>query len=107
MENNEKDIDINRINVIDDIFKRFTILFNQKNIKDIPSDFQKEKKICIDEIKKCFIDLKISEIIYILYSFNFAKDKSVKNIINFLDTINTILSHWEYYKQKQKKKGEI
>lgn len=104
MENNEKDIDINRINVIDDIFKRFTILFNPKNIKDIPSDFQKEKKICIDEIKKCFIDLKISEIIYILYSFNFAKDKSVKNIINFLDTINTILSHWEYYKQKQKKK---
>ena len=97
-----KNIDEHRIQIIIDIFDRFTILFNKKDYKDIPSNFHKEKKICIDEVKKCFNNLKISEINFILYSFTFAKDRSVKNIINFLDTMNTILSHWDYYKNKKK-----
>ena len=96
----EKTIDKNRMVIINDIFSKFTILFSTKKYEDIPSTFQKDKKICINEIKKTFPELYISEINYILFSFNYAKDKSVKNIINFLDTINTLLSHWEYYKTK-------
>ena len=99
----EKDIDENRLSIINDIFSKFTILFSTSNYKDIPPNFQKDKKICINEIKKTFPDLNISEINYILFSFTFAKDKSAKNIINFLDTINTILIHWEYYKERKTK----
>ena len=98
-----KGIDENRLSVINDIFEKFSILFSEKNYKDIPGDFFKEKKICVDEIKKSFESLKFAEINYILYSFNFAKDRSVKNIINFLDTMNSILSHYEYYKKKNPK----
>lgn len=93
----EKEIDENRLSIIKDIFKNFTLLFNEKNYEDIPPNFQKDKKICIDEIKKIYNDLTIGEINYILFSFNYAKDRSVKNIINFLDTLNTILSHFKYY----------
>ena len=99
----EKEIEQSRLSIIKDIFNKFHILFSQKEFKDIPNDFKREKKLCIDEIKKCFNDIRYPEINYILFSFNFAKDKSVKNIINFLDTMNTILSHYEYYKTKNPK----
>ena len=100
---NDKDFDKNRLSIIKDIFNTFTLLFSDKNFEDIPPNFEKEKKVCIDEIKKCFSSITYPEINYILYSFNFAKDKSVKNIINFLDTMNSILSHYEYYKIKNRK----
>ena len=100
----EDTIDKDRLSIIKDIFNNFTLLFSEKNYEDIPSNFQKDKKICIDEIKKIFKELRIGEINYILFSFSFAKDKSVNNIINFLDTINLIFSHWEYYKKKCKNK---
>ena len=96
----EDNIDRDRLSIIDEIFKNFKLLFSEKKYEDIPTNFQKDKKICIDEIKKIFKELRIGEIIYILFSFTFAKDKSVKNIINFIDTMNTIFSHWEYYKKK-------
>ena len=96
----ENDIDKNRLLIIKDIFKNFTLLFSEKNYDDIPPNFQKDKKICIDEIKKVYNDLTLGEINYILFSFNYAKDRSVKNIINFLDTLNTIFSHYEYYRTK-------
>ena len=95
--------DKNRLSVIDEIFNRFEILFSKKRYDDIPFDFSEEKKLCIREIKQIFDELKKPEIEYILYSFNFAKDKSVKNLINFLDTMNSILSHFEYYKHKNPK----
>ena len=97
---NENAIDENRLHIINDIFAKFTILFSTKNYNDIPPNFQKDKNLCINEVKKTFPDLNINEIKYILFSFAYAKDKSVKNIINFLDTINSILNHWEYYKVK-------
>ena len=99
----EEAIDKDRLQIINDIFQNFTLLFSEKKYEDIPSNFQKDKKICIDEIKKIYKELRIGEINYILFSFTFAKDKSVNNIINFIDTINTILSHWEYYKKKNPK----
>ena len=99
----EKAIDKSRLSIINDIFENFTLLFSKKNYEDIPPDFERDKKICIDEIKKSFNSITYQEINYILYSFNFAKDKSVKNIINFLDSINSILSHYEYYKRRNPK----
>jgi hypothetical protein len=97
------EVDKNRLSVIDEIFDKFGILFSKKKYYDIPSDFSEEKRLCIKEINKIFDELKIPEIEYILYSFNFAKDKSVKNLINFLDTMNSILSHFEYYQRKNPK----
>ena len=96
-------VDKNRLSVIDEIFNKFGILFSPKKYDDIPSDFSEEKRLCIKEINKIFDELKNPEIEYILYSFNFAKDKSVKNLINFLDTMNSILSHFEYYQRKNPK----
>ena len=97
------DLDRSRLSVIDEIFHNFGILFSYKKFEDIPSDFSEEKRLCTKEIKKIFDALKNREIEYILYSFNFAKDKSVNNLINFLDTMNSILSHYEYYKRKNPK----
>ena len=97
------DEDKNRLSVIDEIFNKFGILFSKKKYEDIPFDFSEEKNLCIKEIRKIYDELKKPEIEYILYSFNFAKDKSVKNLINFLDTMNSILSHFEYYKTKNPK----
>ena len=101
---NEKEIDKSRLSIIKEIFSNFTLLFSDnKKYEDIPPNFERDKKICIDEIKRCFRDLTFPEINYILYSFNFAKDKSVKNIINFIDSMNSILSHYEYYKRRNPK----
>ena len=97
------DVDRSRLSVVDEIFHNFGILFSYKKFEDIPSDFSEEKRLCTKEIKKIFDALKNREIEYILYSFNFAKDKSVNNLINFLDTMNSILSHYEYYKRKNPK----
>ena len=101
---NEKEIDKNRLSIINEIFTNFTLLFSDnRNYDEIPKNFERDKKICIDEIKRCFRALTYPEINYILYSFNFAKDKSVKNIINFVDSMNSILSHYEYYKRRNPK----
>ena len=100
---NENEIDKQKLYIINEIFEKFTILFNKKKYEDIPIDFQRDKIICINEIAKCFNKIGRLEITFILFSFIFAKDKSVKNIINFLDTINTILYHFEYYKNKNPK----
>ena len=98
----EEEINQDRLSIIKDIFRNFTLTFSEKKFEEIPPNFKRDKKICIDEVKKCFKDLRFAEINYILFSFNFAKDKSVKNIINYLDTINTILSHFEYYRKRNK-----
>ena len=39
-----KNIDKNRLSVINDIFEKFSILFSEKKYNDIPGDFFKEKK---------------------------------------------------------------
>ena len=100
---NEKEIDNKRLYIINEIFKKSNILFSKKKYEDIPNNFQRDKQICINEVAKCFNKIKTLEITFILFSFNFAIDSSVKNIINFLDTINTILYHFEYYKNKKQK----
>lgn len=99
----ENQIDLNRLSIIDEIFHKFHMLFNKTKFENIPLTFKNDKKICRVEISKNFKDIKNEEINYILFSFNFAKDRSVNNIINFLDTINKILSHFEYYKTKNKR----
>ena len=95
-------IDKKRLSIINEIFKNFIYLFNKKNYDDIPNSFKEDKNGCIERTKKVFTELEYEEIIYILYAFNFVADKSVKNIINFLDTINTILSHCKFYDKNRK-----
>ena len=49
-----------------------------------------------------YIDKILSpiEISYIAYIFIFSKENTTINIINFLDTINSLLNHYEYYNIK-------
>ena len=91
-----------RIEIIREIWNRFTLLYQEPNPSEVSLDFQREKNIIITEVKKSFKTLSTFEISYILFSFYFSKDRSVKNILNFLDTMNSILSHFEYYKTKNK-----
>ena len=97
-ENNER-----RLNIINEIIKKFKIAEKKIKPEDINIKFFEEKKICINECKKIFKHLNEAEIKYILYFFHFIKDNNVEYIINFLDTINTILYHYEYYKWKNPK----
>ena len=101
---NKDSIDKKRLSRINEILKKFIKSFSKINHKDIPNSFKSDKKICIDEVKKVFNELENEEIAYILYYFNFVEDKSVKNIINFLDTINTILYHCKYYDKNKNRK---
>ena len=94
--------DQDRIAIIREIWKRFTLLYQEPRPNEVTINFQCEKNLIITEVKKSFKYLKHFEISYILFSFYFSKDRSVKNILNFLDTMNSIFSHFEYYKKKNK-----
>ena len=85
-----------RNEIIKYIFKEYGISDKELSPDQI-SIFHREKIICISEAHKIFTNLEELEIAYILNIFIFAQDNSVINIINFLDTINTILCHYDYY----------
>ena len=100
---NDQDIK-NRISIIIEIMKRFKIINKIVDYsEDDISKFEKDKENEIEEIKSCFEDLNTNEIAYILYLFSLTDDKKSEIIINFFDTINTILSHYKYYKKKNPK----
>ena len=102
MENKKKDKDkMSRINIIDEIFNRFKVVnsLNKYDEENIES-FQKKNEFEIDNINGYFESLKTNEIAYILYSFRLSNERKNDNIINFLDTMNSIVSHFEYYKIK-------
>ena len=100
-ENDEKEI-LSRIRVIDEIFARFKITippkeYDEENI----SLYGKKREFEIQDIKDCFKELRSNEIAYILYLFSISNERKNYNvIINFFDTMNSILSHFEYYKIK-------
>jgi hypothetical protein len=89
-----------RINIIKEILQKYGI--TEKNMKpdEIKKDFYSPKNIYVIEIQNIFKDLKKTEIGYIINLFYFAKENNIENIINVLDTINTILCHYEYYQRK-------
>lgn len=84
-----------RFKIIKYIFNKFKITEKELTIEEI-ENYHKEKTIFINEINKIFPDLNPKEIAYILFSFFFIKNNSSTNIINFFDTINSILSHYKY-----------
>ena len=95
---------LTRINIINEILDRFKILnlpngYDEENI----SKYEKEKEYEIQVINDFFKDLRSNEIAYILYLFSLSNERNIDNIINFLDTMNSILSHFEYYKNKNPK----
>ena len=95
---------LTRINIINEILDRFKILnlpngYDEENI----SKYEKEKEYEIQVINDYFKDLRSNEIAYILYLFSLSNERNIDNIINFLDTMNSILSHFEYYKNKNPK----
>ena len=89
-----------RFKIIKYIFNKFKITEKELTIEEI-ENYHKEKTIFINEINKIFPDLNPKEIAYILFSFFFIKNNSSTNIINFFDTINSILSHYKYYLTKK------
>ena len=102
-ENKEEEERINnerRIEIIKEIMKKY---ITEKNISinNIKSELYNKNNIYVCECQKIFKDLKSSEIGYILNFYYFARENSVESIINSLDTINTILSHYEYYKRRK------
>ena len=92
---------LTRINIIKEILDRFKII-NKLNDYDeeIISNHENKKEYEIQVINDYFKDLRSNEIAYILYSFSLSDERKIDNIINFLDTMNSILSHFEYYKNK-------
>lgn len=100
----EKDKDIsNRINIIKEILIRFNVLSKKENDQDNISKFEKEHIEEIEEIKDYFQNLNTNEIAYIINLFSLSDDRKNEIIINLLDTMNSILSHYEYYKKKNPK----
>ena len=94
----------NRISIIKEILKRFKVINDIKDYDDkYISKLEKEKESEIEVIKKCFEDLNTNEIAYILYLFNLSDEKKSEIIINFFDTMNSILSHYKYYQRKNPK----
>ena len=91
-----------RIAIIIEIWKRFSISNKEPKPKEVTINFQCENDNIITEINESFKALSHFEISFILYSFYFAENRSLKNILNFLDTMNSIISHFEYYKKKNK-----
>ena len=92
---------MSRINIIDEIFNRFKIVnslnkYDEENIEL----FEKKNEFEIENISEYFEALKTNEIAYILYAFSLSNERKNDNIINFLDTMNSILSHFEYYRIK-------
>ena len=92
---------MSRINIIDEIFNRFKIVkslikYDEENIEL----FEKKNEFEIENIREYFEALKTNEIAYILYSFSLSNERKNDNIINFLDTMNSLLSHFEYYRIK-------
>ena len=100
-ENENEYTDKNRIRIINEIFSKFSILTNLKPFEDLPPSYVSKKQSFIEEILKSFDALREEEVAFILYSFTSAKDQSEQNLINFLDTINSILSHYDYYQQNE------
>ena len=98
---NKKEI-LSRIHIIGEILDRFKIVDLPKEYEeDNISLFEKNKEYEIEDINDCFKDLRKNEIAYILYLFSISEErKNINMIINFFDTMNTILSHFEYYKIK-------
>ena len=96
----KKDI-LTRIHIIDEIFDRFKILVPPEEYdEESISRYEKDKENEIQDINECFKDLRSNEIAYILYLFLISNERKIDNIINFFDTMNSILSHFEYYKTK-------
>ena len=92
---------MSRINIIEEIFNRFKIVnslnkYDEENIEL----FEKKNEFEIENISEYFEALKTNEIAYILYAFSLSNERKNDNIINFLDTMNSILSHFEYYRIK-------
>ena len=91
-----------RLDIIDEIFRRIDAL-EIKDHKQNVLNIEKKNEIEIEEIKDYFTDLNTYEIAYILYLFSQTDERKVEYIINILDTLNSILSHFEYYKKKNPK----
>ena len=93
-----------RLDVIDEILERFDVLtIKRDEDKDNISKMEKRNEIEIEQIKDYFTDLNAYEIAYILYLVSLSDERKVEYIINILDTFNSILSHYEYYKKKNPK----
>ena len=95
----EKDVQ-NRISIINEIFNRFQIATPSGYDEDFISKFKKKRELEIEDIKEIFPDLKSNEIAYILNTFLLSNERKIEIIINFLDTLNSILAHFTYYKTK-------
>jgi len=102
---NEKDVKNKeiRLSIINEILKRFDALTYKKFDVENASNFEKKNGNEIEKINEYFKDLKPNEIAYILYLVSISDDKKFDYIINILDTFNSILSHFEYYKKKNPK----
>ena len=98
--NEEEKNQAKRLEVIKYFFHKFKITEKELTKEEAKNHYQGKRKICIDEINKIFTDLKPIEISYIIFSFIFIKENTIFNIINFLDTMNSLLNHFEYYKKK-------
>lgn len=108
MENKKKDYKdiekkelLTRINIINEIMDRFRIvktpdIYEEDNI----TNYYNKKELEIQNINDYFPDLNAIEIAYILYLFGLSNERKEEIIINFLDTMNSILSHFKYYKTK-------
>ena len=91
----KKDI-LTRIHIIDEIFDRFKILVPPEEYdEESISRYEKDKENEIQDINECFKDLRSNEIAYILYLFLISNERKIDNIINFFDTMNSILSHFK------------
>ena len=99
--NNDKDKkQAKRLEIIKYFFHKFKITEKELTIEEAKNYYKDKRKICIDEINKIFTDLKPIEISYIIFTFIFIQENTIFNIINFLDTMNSLLNHFEYYKKK-------
>ena len=94
-----------RRDIIKEILMRFNVFkdLEKNNEEDNVSNYEKKNELGIGDINDCFKDLKPNEIAYILYLFSLSDERKVENMINIFDTLNSILSHYEYYKKKNPK----
>ena len=94
-----------RRDIIKEILMRFNVFkdLEKNNEEDNISNYEKKNELGIGDINDYFKDLKPNEIAYILYLFSLSDERKVENMINIFDTLNSILSHYEYYKKKNPK----
>ena len=94
-----------RRDIIKEILTRFNVFkdLEKNNEEDNISNYEKKNELGIGDINDYFKDLKPNEIAYILYLFSLSDERKVENMINIFDTLNSILSHYEYYKKKNPK----